>query len=152
MIHSTATKKAYEQWRMDEATGAAAGASAAQDQGPPTIVLADDDPSIVDLLAEVLEEEGYRVLRASDGAQALVLCQRYHPRVVISDVMMPKMSGIELASRLRTSKDSDQPAVILMSAVRRPLSRPGVSFLSKPFDLDDVLDSVESGLRERSSA
>jgi two-component system sensor histidine kinase/response regulator len=137
---------------MDEAGGAPAGARDAKDQRPPTIVLADDDPSIVDLLTEVLEDEGYRVLRASDGVQAWVLCQRHRPSVVISDVMMPKMNGIELVSRLHKSNDSYHPAVILMSAVRRPLSRPGVTFLPKPFDLDDILNSVASGLEERSSA
>lgn len=110
-----------------------------------TIVLADDDRNIVDLLADLLEDEGYHVLRASDGQQAWNLCQQHDPSLVITDVMMPRLSGLELVSRLRHGQTA-RPPVIIMSAVRQTLPAPDVTFLPKPFDLDEMLDHVAASL------
>ena len=116
-----------------------------------TIVLADDEPNIVDLLADLLEDEGYRVLRASNGRHAWQLCQLHDPNLVITDVMMPGMTGLELVSRLRRDR-AVQPPVIVMSAVRRTAPIPDVTFLAKPFDLEDMLDSVATSLGDAPGA
>lgn len=120
-------------------------------QEPPTIVLADDDHNIVSLLADLLEDEGYRVLCASNGHQALRLCRDHDPSLLITDVMMPGMNGWELISRLQQTCE-DQPPVIVMSAVRQTLPVSGVAFVPKPFDLDDMLDRVAAGLEMAASA
>ncbi len=152
MYHETPEETVQEQWSNMFAGGQGSHAGPSHVFDPATIVLAEDDPHIADMLAEVLEDEGYRVFRASDGFEAWQLCQRHRPNVVITDVMMPRMDGIELLSRLRNSSGPQQPAIILMSAVRQPISHPDVSFLPKPFDLQDVLDKVAMRLDERSSA
>ena len=113
----------------------------------PSVLVVDDEREIVELLSTLLEEEGYRVVPAFDGVEAWELASAQHPDLVISDVMMPRMSGLELVSRLRGAADSlaDTP-IILMSAVPRAAETDGVAFLSKPFDLDRVLSLVSTEL------
>ncbi len=108
-----------------------------------TILIADDEAFIVDLLATLLEDEGFTVLRAYDGAEALAIAERERPDLILSDVMMPRLSGIELVARLRTWEDGSSPPVILMSAVTAPPRLPPRTiFIPKPFDLDTVLVAV----------
>lgn len=110
-----------------------------------TILIADDEEFIVDLLATLLEDEHYRVLRAYDGAQALLIAQRESPHLIITDIMMPKMSGTELASYLRAGEQGGiATPIILMSAVRNPAVVPNTIYLPKPFDIDQVLKLVSS--------
>ena len=109
-----------------------------------TILIADDEEFIVDLLATLLEDEQYRVLRAYDGEEALRAAEREHPHLIITDVMMPKMTGTDLARHIR-AREVEQPLtpIILMSAVRQPPSFPHTHYLAKPFDIDQVLALVE---------
>jgi len=107
-----------------------------------TILIADDEEFIVDLLATLLEDEHYRVLRAYDGEQALLAAQRERPELIITDIMMPRMNGTELAARLRALEESEQTPIILMSAVHSPITVPNTIYLPKPFDIDHVLELV----------
>lgn len=108
-----------------------------------TILIVDDEEFIVDLLATLLEDEQYRVLRAYDGEQALRAARRERPELIITDIMMPKMSGTELAARLRAEEDGiSTTPIILMSAVRSPIAVPNTIYLPKPFDIDHVLELV----------
>lgn len=113
---------------------------------PPIILIADDEPAIVDLLAQFLQDEGYAVERAGDGRAALELTRRIRPDLIIADVMMPRMSGFELVDELASS--DDHVPVILMSAavISR---RDEVDFIAKPFDLGELLDLIESNLEHR---
>jgi CheY-like chemotaxis protein len=108
-----------------------------------TVLIVDDEPAIVDLLAQFLEDEGYKVESASDGKTALARITDQRPDLVIADVMMPKMDGFELLDELSENKVG--VPVILMSAavVSR---REGVPFIAKPFDLGELLDLVNSHL------
>lgn len=108
-----------------------------------TILIADDEEFIVDLLATLLEDEQYRVLRAYDGEQALRAAQRENPQLIITDIMMPKLSGTELAARVRAREEGTTPTpIILMSAVKQPVAIPNTIYLPKPFDIDHVLELV----------
>ncbi len=108
-----------------------------------TILIADDEEFIVDLLATLLEDEHYRVLRAYDGEQALQAAQRERPELIITDIMMPKMSGTDVATRLRAEEQGGAATpIILMSAVRSPIAVPNTIYLPKPFDIDHVLELV----------
>ena len=101
---------------------------------------------ILDLLVAVLEEEGYRVLRAADGAAALALIERERVDLLITDNMMPRLGGLALIARLRAPGTPVIP-IILMSAVSpRPRPAPPVVFLAKPFDLDHLLALVDQQL------
>ena len=108
------------------------------------VLIADDEEFIVDLLATLLEDEGYVVLRAYDGEQALATFQRDRPQLVISDIMMPRMTGTELVTQLRLHEhNASHTPVILMSAVSNVVAMPNTIYLPKPFDIDHVLELVE---------
>jgi CheY-like chemotaxis protein len=105
-----------------------------------TILVADDEEPIVELLRDLFAEEGHAVLAAHNGREALALARRERPALVISDVMMPLLDGVQLARTLREDAITREMVVILMSAAESPdLAGVGaVAFLAKPFDLDAV--------------
>lgn len=111
----------------------------------PLVLVIDDEPPIVELLAVLFEEEGFIVLSAYDGAEGLRLAEERQPDLVISDVSMPRLSGIDLVRRLRD--DGREVPVILMSAVVRHVPADGVVFVPKPFDLDEMLELAIDRLR-----
>ncbi|HET8631101.1 MAG TPA: response regulator [Thermomicrobiales bacterium] len=108
---------------------------------PATILVAEDDPAIRDLLAELLEGEGYRVLRARDGAEALLRLDLDHPDMLLTDERMPRLSGTALIARLRARPDLVVP-VVLLTATPPAAPPPGVTLLPKPFDVARVLAAV----------
>lgn len=113
-----------------------------------TVLIVDDDRPIVEALAGVLIDEGYRVRKAFDGLSALQEAEIQPPDLVLSDIAMPGMNGIALAERLR---DRDIPVILLSAAVSDPRLT-GVSFVPKPFDLDLIVEVVSrqlSGARSR---
>jgi two-component system response regulator VicR len=108
-----------------------------------TLLIADDEEFIVDLIATLFEDEGYQVLRAADGLAALALAEREQPDLVLTDVMMPGLSGIELTQRLRHDEDRTGPPVVLLSAVPPPRPLPArTTFVAKPFDIVQLLGVV----------
>ncbi|HEX5501309.1 MAG TPA: response regulator [Thermomicrobiales bacterium] len=108
-----------------------------------TVLVADDEEFIVDLLATLLEDEGYTALRAYDGEQALALARRHQPHLIITDIMMPKMSGTELAARIRAlGNPLGRVPIVLMSAVSGVALPCGALYLAKPFNIDHVLALV----------
>lgn len=114
-----------------------------KNNGPPTVLIADDEPAIVDLLAHFLEDEGYEVRRASDGLSALEIVRQDRPNLIIADVMMPRMDGYELLDELDTD-DAKVPVILMSAAVVS--RRDGVAFIAKPFDLGELLDLIDSNL------
>ncbi len=113
-----------------------------------TILVVDDEPAIRDLLLEVLGDEGYHTLAAQDGLAALNLLQDMEVDLVITDMMMPRRSGVELLQSMREHpRLKDVPAILLSAAARPQLDGLGVSvFLPKPFDLVALLDAVSDAL------
>lgn len=112
----------------------------------PTILVVDDEPHIVDLLATVLADEGYQVARAYDGEQAWNLVHQRPPNLIISDVSMPRLDGLDLVQRLHQCELPAPVPVILMSAAGRKVDAPGAKFVPKPFDLDGMLALVRAEL------
>ncbi len=107
------------------------------------ILVADDEPFIVDIVATVLEDEGHTVLRAYDGSQALARIENGGCDLLITDNMMPRLSGLELIRRLHEQPQLTIPT-ILMSAVHPDILPPAPTFfLPKPFDLEHLLSLVE---------
>lgn len=105
-----------------------------------TVLVVDDEQPIAEFVGEVLEEDGHVVIVVYNAHAALVAAQEHHPDLVLTDVMMPAMSGVELARHLRADPSHRSLVVILMSAAPSPdLERAGaVAFLGKPFTLDAV--------------
>nr|HET6904775.1 response regulator transcription factor [Ktedonobacteraceae bacterium] len=115
-----------------------------------TILTADDDPQLLRLVARNLQLEGYEVLTASDGKQALEQIEATLPDLVLLDVMMPKMDGFTVCQRVRefstvpvimvTARGQDQDKV-------RGLDMGADDYLTKPFSVDELLARVRAVLR-----
>jgi CheY-like chemotaxis protein len=110
------------------------------------ILVVDDDTAILDMIAQVLIEEGYEVLTANNGRTAVDLAHQQLPRLILLDLMMPEMNGWQVVDELRTSPQT-RPIPILLLSARREMARTAdelgvTAYLEKPFDLDDLLDQV----------
>lgn len=115
-----------------------------------TVLAADDDPQLLRLMTRNLQLEGYEVLAASDGQQALELIESNSPDLVLLDVMMPKMDGFTVCYRVRefsavpiiivTARGQDQDKV-------RGLDLGADDYLTKPFSVDELLARVRAVLR-----
>src|SRR5438477_8428998 len=81
-----------------------------------TVLIIDDEESIVELLVDVIEEKGHTALRANNGAEGLALARESHPDLIISDVMMPQLDGYTLLRVLRSEPELEDITVILVSA------------------------------------
>ena len=105
-----------------------------------TILVVDDEQPLRDLLADVLELDGHRVLVAANGREALAIARRDRPDLVVSDVMMPLLNGVRLCQQLKADPSTASVPVILMSSVgARIVNGSGAdAFVKKPFDLDEV--------------
>jgi DNA-binding response OmpR family regulator len=114
-----------------------------------TILVVEDDPVILDLLAVNFELEGYVVVRAVDGEDGLAQARAHRPDVIVTDVMMPKRSGIDLLRDIRAEPELAPTPVILLSAkalatdVRDGLAAGADDYITKPFEPDDLLVRVE---------
>lgn len=123
------------------------------DRGP-VVVVAEDDPGIRRELTDLLAPH-YRVHACRDGSEALELTLRLRPHVVISDVMMPNIDGLELAAELRKRPELRDTALVLLSAKGTVEDRVegrslGVdAYLTKPFHPKEVLATLEGLLRSR---
>jgi CheY-like chemotaxis protein len=110
------------------------------------VVVVDDEFDIADALAVVLEEVGFQVVTCSDGREGLDAIRSRRPALVLLDVMMPRMSGIEVLAALRDDPSLSSIPVLLMSAVEPPGKREALgfrSFIRKPFSLDALLTEVD---------
>ncbi len=115
---------------------------------PPTILIADDDPVIQKLLAVNFEMEGYRVVTASDGAEALERVGSDHPDLAVLDVMMPRVDGLDVVRTLRADSATCTMPIILLSAkaqavdINRGLEAGADVYVTKPFDPAELLDKA----------
>ena len=121
----------------------------------PRILLVDDEPSIRAALTRALERDGHQVLAASDGRQALEIATRESPELVVTDIRMPVMDGLEL---LRHLGQLEPPIpVVIMSAYASPeataeAKRLGAyAVLAKPFKLPELRAAVQRALGERNA-
>jgi two-component system, sensor histidine kinase and response regulator len=104
------------------------------------VLVVDDEQPVADVIRLLVEDLGHQVYTAFNGVEALELAQRQKPRLVISDIMMPHMSGDELCRRLKSEPSLASVKVILMSAAGsgRAEETGADAFLHKPFDLETV--------------
>ena len=108
------------------------------------VLVVDDDPLILEFLCAAFEEEGYRVRRAGDGAEALAEVERAAPDLVVADIVMPYLDGVQLA-RLLLARATPVP-VVLISAARTPPPGAGLPFVPKPFDIEGLLATAAAAI------
>ncbi|HKR00676.1 MAG TPA: PAS domain S-box protein [Pyrinomonadaceae bacterium] len=119
------------------------------DQTRPTVLAVNDEPKVLELLTVLLEHEGYRVLTADSGLRALELAPTLEPDIVISDVVMPGMDGLEFCRRLKQDPRTAGVPVLLASAVRtgkrnslHALTAGADDYLEMPFRRQELLVKV----------
>jgi len=124
---------------------------------PPTILVVDDQPVNVRILQRKLEKEGMNVITASSGVEALECIATSKPSLVLLDVVMPGMDGVEVCRRLREMPGTEELPVIFITAKDSRenkvagLNAGGSDYITKPIDLDETLARVNTQLRIRES-
>jgi CheY-like chemotaxis protein len=109
------------------------------------ILVVDDDDAIRDVVSTVLAEEGYVVVTAASGEEALAVLDQGEPTLVMLDMRMPVMDGWEFAKHLRERFDDRIPVVVMTAAVdaaKRAEQVSAAASVSKPFDLDELVRLV----------
>jgi len=120
---------------------------------PPHILVVDDNPVNVDILRTRLAVHGYEILTAADGEEALVVARAKQPDLILLDVMMPKMDGIQVCRELRADSSLPFMPIILVTAktdskdVVAGLEAGGDEYLTKPVDQAALVARVQSMLR-----
>lgn len=109
-----------------------------------TILVVEDEYAIAQMLMEVLEDEGYRVLLAVNGQDGLECLRRERPDLILCDIMMPIMDGREMFRQVQLNPTYRTIPFIMMSAVPQMVSDEErySAFLSKPLNLDYLLETV----------
>ena len=113
------------------------------------VLIVDDDPDVVGFISGVLEDEGYTVMTASDGAEAVASAEDFDPDLMILDVTLPVLSGPDVAARFRELRGDAFPVLMITAdghAVAKARQLRAYAYLRKPFELDDLLRQVRRGL------
>ena len=110
------------------------------------VLVVEDDPSILQLIVEILAEEGIQSSAATDGQTAVEVARREHPDLILMDLMLPVMDGVSAIQQLKRDPTTSAIRVIAMSAgtnLRLHAEHlPADGVLAKPFDLDTLLATV----------
>jgi DNA-binding response OmpR family regulator len=121
----------------------------------PLVLVADDDADIRALVTFRLERAGYRVVTASDGEQALELARAESPDLAVLDVMMPRLTGLEVTKRLRDQHETSALPVILLTArvqesdIALGIEAGADEYITKPFSPQELGRRVQAILDRR---
>ena len=121
----------------------------------PKILVIDDEPSIVNLVTAYLKPEGYQVYTATDGISGLKAARAYKPDLVVLDLMLPGMDGIEMLSKLR--RESNVYVIMLTAKTEETDKIVGLSvgaddYVTKPFSPRELVARIKAALRRQQPA
>ena len=114
-----------------------------------SILLVEDDEYLVNIMAKVLEEEGYRVHKSLSAEEALRFCREYTPDLIISDVKMGEMDGFALLEKIHTIATLKHIPFVFLTAlqqsfgVRKASELGATAYITKPFELDDFIRAIK---------
>ena len=118
-----------------------------------TILVVDDEKDILDLVSYNLEEEGFVIVKASDGLSALKLTEKKHPDLIILDLMLPKLSGIEVCKILKNNGKTANTPIIMLTAKTEEIDRVlgfelgADDYVTKPFSPRELVLRVKAVLK-----
>ena len=116
---------------------------------PETILIVDDEPSIVAPLQFLMQRNGYRVLVAQTGEQALEVIAAEKPEVVLLDIMLPGISGFDVCRMVRENRQLDQTRIVLVTAMghrvnmAKGLALGADAYITKPFANEAIVSKVK---------
>ena len=119
----------------------------------PKVLIVDDEPANRFLLEGLLNANGYEVLEAESGMQCMDILLLEKPDLILLDIMMPKMTGIEVLDELNKSEDLKKIPVLMVSAktatsdIQEALDKGAVDYIKKPFDETELLARIKVGIR-----
>lgn len=121
-------------------------------RGKKKIVLAEDNSTLSLLLKFRLEKEGYELFIAEDGKVAIELIEKHQPELILTDIMMPFISGLELISHVRNKLDMKTPIVVFSAAgqeetVLKAFDLGANDFMGKPFSPNELVIRVKRLIR-----
>ena len=125
--------------------------------GGESVLVVDDEPEIVSLVAYYLEEAGYSVSTAHDGPEALAQAKIERPDLVVLDLMLPGMSGFDVLERIRADESVGDPAILMLTARREDADRIGGlklgadDYVTKPFNPEELVLRVGAILRRKAA-
>lgn len=113
-----------------------------------TILVVDDDQQIRDLLKFFLETQGYEILEAHNGTEALEYWKQFQPPLIVLDYQMPDITGVEVCAQIRRDDKLKQPKVIMCTAQAamdrvQSLLAGADEFVNKPIDMPELLKKVQ---------
>ncbi|HEX8821514.1 MAG TPA: ATP-binding protein [Archangium sp.] len=112
------------------------------------VLVADDEPAVLEVLSQVVEDLGHDVIQARDGEEAWNLARSRRPSLVVTDHMMPRLSGLDLCRRLKGDELLGRVPIILLSAVLPHGAPEAHAFLHKPFEITDFEALIRQALTE----
>lgn len=118
-----------------------------------TILVVEDEDTVKETLAYNLEQEGYQVLTAEDGEEALSIIRRYRPDLVLLDIMLPKLDGLTVCRIVRKDNEISHTPIIMLTARGTQgdkmvgLDSGADDYITKPFDLGEMLARVRAVMR-----
>ncbi|MCB1192663.1 MAG: hybrid sensor histidine kinase/response regulator [Leptospiraceae bacterium] len=118
----------------------------------PQVLIVDDIPKNLQLLGQVLSKEGYKIIIASNGIQALKVTEKVIPDLILLDIMMPGMDGFEICYRLKKSKQTSEIPIIFLTAKTEPedivkgFQAGAVDYVTKPFNTLELIQRVKTHL------
>jgi phosphate regulon transcriptional regulator PhoB len=119
----------------------------------PRILIVDDEKDIVDLVAYNFEKEGFEVLKAFDGEKALTLVRTKKPNLIVLDLMLPGIQGLEVCKQIRRDAESAGIPIIMLTAKGEELDKViglevgADDYITKPFSVKELMARVKAVLR-----
>ncbi len=141
-----------------EGAGSASGGTGPGWAKVPLVLICDDEPHISAVIASRLEESGYRILEARDGQEGLMIAGNHAPVLIVTDLQMPRMSGLEMALALRAMPNTGRVPIVMVTGRGHYVSEEELSktniraMLPKPFSAKQLLALIEQVLRQEREA
>lgn len=113
-----------------------------------TILLVDDEPNILLALEFLIQQKGFEVVKASNGAEGIQMARKHRPHIVVLDVMMPGLDGFEVAKSIRKDERLEHTTIIFLTAkgahedFEEGYASGGEIYLTKPFDNQELLNII----------
>lgn len=115
-----------------------------------TILIVEDSPSELELMSHYLQESGYKVVKANGAKEAIEKIKTEEPKVVITDLVMPDMSGFELCRYLKKNPDTQKVPIVICSSKNQEIDRlwakrqGAQAYVTKPYTRDELLRAIKS--------